>query len=141
VADPLGQQPWQWSGTEVAALKWWPRCDSRHSSAGSLTVGVLRSVGEAAPYSLEQMFASAVEASLAALNQEQRQAVTHAGGPLLVLAGAGTGKTTTLCTRVAWLVDQGVSPERILLMTFTRRAAREMLSRARALVGPRATCR
>jgi DNA helicase II / ATP-dependent DNA helicase PcrA len=102
---------------------------------------VLRSVGEAAPYSLEQMFASAVEASLAALNQEQRQAVTHAGGPLLVLAGAGTGKTTTLCTRVAWLVDQGVSPERILLMTFTRRAAREMLSRARALVGARTTSR
>ena len=65
---------------------------------------------------------------------EQRAAATHAGGPLLILAGAGTGKTTTLCARVAWLVVEGVPPERILLLTFTRRAAREMLQRARGLV-------
>ena len=68
------------------------------------------------------------------LNVEQRTAVRHPGGPLLILAGAGTGKTTTLCGRVAWLVAGGVAPERILLLTFTRRAAREMLQRARALV-------
>lgn len=68
------------------------------------------------------------------LNPEQRAAVRHPGGPLLILAGAGTGKTTTLCGRVAWLVNEGVQPERILLLTFTRRAAREMLQRARALV-------
>jgi DNA helicase-2/ATP-dependent DNA helicase PcrA len=68
------------------------------------------------------------------LNVEQRAAVRHPGGPLLILAGAGTGKTTTLCGRVAWLVAGGVAPERILLLTFTRRAAREMLQRARALV-------
>ena len=68
------------------------------------------------------------------LNPEQRSAVRHPGGPLLILAGAGTGKTTTLCTRVAWLVAEGTAPERILLLTFTRRAAREMLGRARALV-------
>ena len=68
------------------------------------------------------------------LNPEQRTAATHAGGPLLILAGAGTGKTTTLCARVAWLVSEGVAPERILLLTFTRRAAREMLGRTRALV-------
>ena len=68
------------------------------------------------------------------LNSEQRVAVRHPGGPLLILAGAGTGKTTTLCGRVAWLVANGVAPERILLLTFTRRAAREMLQRARALV-------
>ena len=67
------------------------------------------------------------------LNPEQRAAATHPGGPLLILAGAGTGKTTTLCSRVAWLVNEGVAPERILLLTFTRRAAREMLQRARAL--------
>jgi DNA helicase-2/ATP-dependent DNA helicase PcrA len=53
---------------------------------------------------------------------------------LLVLAGAGTGKTTTLCARVAWLVSTGVAPERILLLTFTRRAAREMLQRSRTMV-------
>jgi DNA helicase-2/ATP-dependent DNA helicase PcrA len=68
------------------------------------------------------------------LNAEQRAAATHPGGPLLILAGAGTGKTTTLCARVAWLVSEGVAPERIMLLTFTRRAAREMLHRARALV-------
>jgi DNA helicase II / ATP-dependent DNA helicase PcrA len=68
------------------------------------------------------------------LNPEQLTAATHPGGPLLVLAGAGTGKTTTLCARVAWLVEQGVAPERIMLLTFTRRAAREMLQRARSLV-------
>jgi DNA helicase II / ATP-dependent DNA helicase PcrA len=87
------------------------------------------------------MFATAVEASLASLNEEQRRAVTHPAGPLLILAGAGTGKTTTLCARVAWLVEQGVSPERILLLTFTRRAAREMLSRTRALLGIKTTSR
>jgi DNA helicase-2/ATP-dependent DNA helicase PcrA len=68
------------------------------------------------------------------LNLEQRAAATHADGPLLILAGAGTGKTTTLCARVAWLVAEGAAPERIMLLTFTRRAAREMLQRTRALV-------
>ncbi|MBV9338421.1 MAG: ATP-dependent helicase [Solirubrobacterales bacterium] len=70
----------------------------------------------------------------AELNPEQRAAVRHPGGPLLILAGAGTGKTTTLSARVAWLVSRGVAPERILLLTFTRRAAREMLQRTRAMV-------
>src|ERR1700754_4517661 len=68
------------------------------------------------------------------LNDEQRAAAPHEGGPLLILAGAGTGKTTTLCARVAWLVSSGVPSERVLLLTFTRRAAREMLQRARGLV-------
>ena len=68
------------------------------------------------------------------LNDEQRAAACHPGGPLLILAGAGTGKTTTLCARVAWLISEGVQPERIMLLTFTRRAAREMLQRTRALV-------
>src|SRR3954467_1504494 len=71
---------------------------------------------------------------LEALNPEQRAAATHTGGPLLILAGAGTGKTTTLCSRLAWLVAEGVPSERILLLTFTRRAAREMLQRARGLM-------
>jgi DNA helicase-2/ATP-dependent DNA helicase PcrA len=68
------------------------------------------------------------------LNPEQRRAATHPDGSLLILAGAGTGKTTTLCARLAWLVTEGAASERILLLTFTRRAAREMLQRARALV-------
>ncbi len=74
---------------------------------------------------------------LAELNPEQRAGAEHDGGHLLVLAGAGTGKTTTLCARVAWLVAAGVAPERILLLTFSRRAAREMIARAAALTGAR----
>jgi DNA helicase-2/ATP-dependent DNA helicase PcrA len=70
------------------------------------------------------------------LNDEQRQAVVHPGGPLLVLAGAGTGKTRTLVTRAAWLSEQGVEPSRILLLTFTRRAADDMLSRAAGCARP-----
>ncbi len=77
------------------------------------------------------------------LNDEQRAAVLHgdetggagrADGPLLVIAGAGTGKTTTLAHRVAHLVLAGVQPERILLLTFSRRAAQEMIRRAERIV-------
>lgn len=69
------------------------------------------------------------------LNPQQAAAATHGDGPLLIIAGAGTGKTRTLVYRVAHLIDRGVRPERILLLTFTRRAAQEMLSRAERLVG------
>jgi DNA helicase-2/ATP-dependent DNA helicase PcrA len=71
----------------------------------------------------------------ATLNSDQARAVTFGDSPLLVIAGAGTGKTRTLIHRVAALVERGVAPERILLLTFTRRAAAEMLSRAERLVG------
>jgi ATP-dependent DNA helicase UvrD/PcrA len=69
------------------------------------------------------------------LNDAQREAACHPGGPVLVVAGAGTGKTLTLACRVAWLIESGVQPERILLLTFTRRAAREMLARASRMTG------
>jgi DNA helicase-2/ATP-dependent DNA helicase PcrA len=69
------------------------------------------------------------------LTEAQRAAVTHDGGPLRILAGAGTGKTTTLSARVAWLLATGAQPERILLLTFTRRAARQMLARTASLIG------
>lgn len=68
------------------------------------------------------------------LNPEQCAAATASDGPMLVLAAAGTGKTRTLVHRVAYLVERGVPPERILLLTFTNRAAREMLERAETLV-------
>jgi DNA helicase II / ATP-dependent DNA helicase PcrA len=70
------------------------------------------------------------------LNDSQRRAATHAGGPLLVLAGAGTGKTRTLVARAAWLRAQGVEASRVLLLTFTRRAADDMLARVTALAAP-----
>ncbi len=68
------------------------------------------------------------------LNPEQCTAATAGEGPILVLAAAGTGKTRTLVHRVAYLVEQGVPPDRILLLTFTNRAAREMLERAEQVV-------
>jgi len=67
------------------------------------------------------------------LNPQQLAAVTHGDGPLLVVAGAGTGKTKTLAYRVAYLIAQGMDPGRILLLTFTRRASQEMLRRAAAV--------
>ena len=79
------------------------------------------------------MFISMFEAGdiLDGLNEQQRRAATHEGGPLLVLAGAGTGKTRTLVARAAWLRDShGLPASRILLLTFTRRAASDMLARA-----------
>jgi DNA helicase-2/ATP-dependent DNA helicase PcrA len=72
---------------------------------------------------------------LDALNPNQRTAAEHCAGPLLVVAGAGTGKTKTLAARVAALIRRGASPGRILLLTFTRRAAGEMVRRAGQVVG------
>ncbi|MDQ8153722.1 MAG: ATP-dependent helicase [Gemmatimonadota bacterium] len=69
------------------------------------------------------------------LNDAQHRAATHGDGPLLIIAGAGTGKTRTLVHRVGVLLERGVRPERILLLTFTRRSAQEMLARAERLVG------
>jgi DNA helicase-2/ATP-dependent DNA helicase PcrA len=69
------------------------------------------------------------------MTDEQRQAADHAGRHLLIVAGAGTGKTTTLASRMVSLVTRGVAPERILLLTFSRRAAAELLRRSEALGG------
>ena len=66
---------------------------------------------------------------LQSLNPQQRSAVMHGDDPLLIIAGAGTGKTTTLAHRVAWQIVSGTDPGRILLLTFTRRSAAEMLRR------------
>ena len=63
------------------------------------------------------------------LNSEQQRAATHESGPLLILAGAGTGKTRTIVARITWLVSQGVPPSGILAVTFTNKAAREMKER------------
>ena len=68
-----------------------------------------------------------------ALNSAQYEAATCGDGPVLVVAGAGSGKTRTITYRLSWLADHGVPPESMLLLTFTRKAAQEMLQRAAAL--------
>ncbi len=69
------------------------------------------------------------------LNDKQLEAVTSINGPVLIIAGAGSGKTRVITYRTAYLAEKGVVPENIVLLTFTRRAAQEMLSRAEALAG------
>lgn len=97
---------------------------------------------EIKPYLLKKPADDAQPARLsldyaAALNPQQLAAVTAADGPSLVIAGAGSGKTRTLIYRVAYLIDRGVDPATILLLTFTRKASQEMLQRAGLLIGAR----
>jgi DNA helicase-2/ATP-dependent DNA helicase PcrA len=89
-----------------------------------------RSLDESTPRRLSINYA-------AELNPQQHAAVTAGDGPALVIAGAGSGKTRTLVYRVAYLIESGVEPANILLLTFTRKSAQEMLERAGALIGGR----
>ena len=79
-------------------------------------------------------------ALLSDLNPEQRAAAAHGEGPLLIVAGAGTGKTATLAHRVAHLIACGSDPGRVLLLTFTRRAASEMVRRVDGILRASAEC-
>src|SRR5580765_4569748 len=72
---------------------------------------------------------------LARMNPRQAEAVSHTGGPLLILAGAGSGKTRVLAHRVAYLVATGTKPWQIVAVTFTNKAANEMRDRIAGLIG------
>ena len=73
---------------------------------------------------------------LATLNESQQKASQHIDGPLLILAGAGSGKTKTITTRLAYLISIGIDPSSILTLTFTNKSAKEMRERAFSLIDP-----
>jgi len=105
-------------------------------------VGRFQMDRESKPYILKKAAEDLQSARLsldyaAELNKQQLAAVTAVDGPALVIAGAGSGKTRTLVYRVAYLIDRGVDPTTILLLTFTRKASQEMLQRAGVLIGAR----
>ena len=77
--------------------------------------------------------------NLDSLNDKQKEAVLYNDGPLLIIAGAGAGKTKTLTTKIAYLIEQGASPYSILAVTFTNKAAKEMKDRVYAQIGSEAS--
>ncbi|HUQ71118.1 MAG TPA: UvrD-helicase domain-containing protein [Planctomycetaceae bacterium] len=83
---------------------------------------------------MTEVATTALDHLLADLNPQQRTPDQHGDGPLLIVAGAGTGKTTTLAHRVASLIARGIDPGRLLLLTFTRRSAAELLGRVDSLL-------
>jgi DNA helicase-2/ATP-dependent DNA helicase PcrA len=72
---------------------------------------------------------------LSSLNPPQREAATHGRGPMLILAGAGSGKTRVVTTRIAWLIEKNADPKGILAVTFTNKAAQEMKERLAKQIG------
>src|SRR6476660_7041157 len=118
---------------EATRMKWPPRRRREPAPLDQLPVWADRHIGpeaEAPPAA-----PTGVDALLGGLNVEQRRAVTHGDGPMLVVAGAGTGKTQVITRRIAWLIaTRRAKPSEILALTFTDKAAEEMAVRVDQLV-------
>ncbi len=135
-----------WVGDDVRSLNSCPNCreapyvvfyEAGSCSSFSFTDGAGTVFGMSRDYVL-QPFRPAIHLQIdyaRELNEQQCAAVTASPGPALVIAGAGSGKTRTLTYRVAYLLEQGIPPDRILLLTFTNKAAREMMRRVADLLG------